>query len=445
MTSTAGIRSLPAREAACHRNLIGIVSSSNPEVDRLAGELCRRQALYLFVRRYLNKGRPWEKLLSRLPGIKRRYGKTIGRRALAPGLTGDKVREAGTIADFLSAIALRTNFGTYSRRAYGLLIRKRNSAIARKGAESLVDVDIVVANYGVAAPVFERLKPNNIHAILNYPSAHHRYCHRLLAEEREREPEFASTITDTPAWDPILDRECELADTVLVGSSFARKTFVEEGLGSKDIRIIPYGAETAQFYPDDTPKSDRTLRALFVGRLNQGKGISYLLRAFRAFRGPGTELMIAGRFAGNAAVLNSYRHLFTFLGNLPHAQLADVYRTADVFVFPTLLEGMPLAVLEAMASGLPVITTDHGPGDLVRNGIDGFVIPIRNTEAIIDKLEFLRAHPEARIEMGRSARKRALQFTWEAYCKKAADVVLNFRGASSPSPFGAEPLTIARP
>jgi glycosyltransferase involved in cell wall biosynthesis len=86
---------------------------------------------------------------------------------------------------------------------------------------------------------------------------------------------------------------------------------------------------------------------------------------------------------------------------------------------------MPLVVVEAMASGLPVITTDHGPGDIVRDGIDGYIVPIRDPEAIAGKLEYLRANPEFRLQMGRNARERALEFTWARYCQTAADAVLN--------------------
>jgi glycosyltransferase involved in cell wall biosynthesis len=108
---------------------------------------------------------------------------------------------------------------------------------------------------------------------------------------------------------------------------------------------------------------------------------------------------------------------------VPQADLPKIYRSADVFVFPSLLEGMPLVVLEAMASGLPVITTPNGPGDLVRDGVDGFVVPIRDVDAIVEKLEYLRAHPEERLRMGQNARERAKMFTWEHYRTKVADFI----------------------
>jgi glycosyltransferase involved in cell wall biosynthesis len=406
--------------------MVGVVSSSNPEMDRLAGELCLRGVLDVFVRRYVNKNRNWEKLLLALPGVKRRVSSTLGRRPLVPGLSPDKVVDAGVLYDFLSALSLRSGVGRLRLKSYAEMLRARNSAIARKGAQLLTTAHTVVANYGVAAPTFERLRARGGRRILNYPNAHHRYSSKLLAEEAEREPGFAPTITkETSQRAPLYDHECDLADTILVGSSFVRHSFVQEGLGAKDIRVIPYGSDTSLFYPDDACNDPHLFRALFVGQFTQRKGLSYLLRAYNTFRGPGTELAMAGKFVSDSAVFNPYRDSVTFLGNLSQRQLADVYRRANVFVFPTLLEGMPLVVLEAMASGLPVITTSHGPGDIVRDGVDGFIVPIRDSEAIVERLEFLRANPEARVAMGRSARARALEFTWKAYCEKAADVVLS--------------------
>ncbi len=396
-------------------------------MDRLAGELCRRGVLEVFVRRYMYKHRTWEKVLLSLPGIRQRSSSTLGRRGVVPGLSCNRVVEAGVVFDFLSALSLRSGAGPVRLKLYAEMLRGRNSAIARKAVNLLATAHTVVGNYGVSASTFERVKARGGCTILNYPNAHHRFSSRLLIEEAQREPEFAGTISrETSDRAPVYDRECELADLILVGSSFVRHSFVEEGLGAKQIAVIPYGGDTALFYPDSSRREPRLFRALFAGQLTQRKGLSYLLGAYMKCRGPGTELLMAGKVVGDAKVLQSYGKDVKVLGNVSHKELSNIYRMADVFVFPTLLEGMPLVVLEAMASGLPVITTSHGPGDIVRDGKDGFIVPIRDSEAIAQRLEYLRANPEARIEMGRSARARALEFTWEAYCNKAANVVLGF-------------------
>ncbi len=91
-----------------------------------------------------------------------------------------------------------------------------------------------------------------------------------------------------------------------------------------------------------------------------------------------------------------------------------VYRGADVLVLPSLLEGSALVVLEAMASGLPVIVTENTGADAVRDGVEGFVVPVRSPEAIAARLEEL-ASPEVRRRMGDAGRARSLAFTWEAF------------------------------
>jgi glycosyltransferase involved in cell wall biosynthesis len=156
-----------------------------------------------------------------------------------------------------------------------------------------------------------------------------------------------------------------------------------------------------------------------------------LLKAFQEFRGPGCTLTVAGSRLGDPGIFGPYEDLFTYLGHLNRPALAEAFRQSDVFVFPTLIEGMPLTVLEAMACGLPVITTSHGPGDLVRDGVDGFIIPIRDHRAIAEKLVYLRENPDRRLEMGRNARIRALDYTWDQYGSRVLDTLSRLSNPAS--------------
>jgi glycosyltransferase involved in cell wall biosynthesis len=401
---------------------VTVINYTAPEINHLAAGLAEADLLSAYVRPYANQRRTWERALSAIPGMGAWYRGTFGRRRMPEGLLPQHIRETAVAADLLGAAIrhLPTPWGKDAAEWLHWFIQKQ---IARRGARLAMDVKMVVASYVVAEPAFRRTEGMRV---LNYPIAHHRYIQRFVAEEAQREPEFAGTLPDwsaAPPWlEPQLDAECALAGAILVGSSFARDSFVAEGVSGEKLAVVPYGADVSAFVPAQwgaQQTSEQAFRLLFVGQIGQRKGISYLLRAYRSFRGPGTKLTLVGNIHGGAAGLAPYRDLFDHVPHLPRPALAERYRQADVFVFPTLIEGMPLVVLEAMASGLPVITTPNGPGDIVRDGIDGFVVPIRDPSAIIEKLEYLRANPDRRREMGHNARQRALEYNWRAYQERA--------------------------
>jgi glycosyltransferase involved in cell wall biosynthesis len=401
-----------------------VINYTSPELNHLAAAMADHGLLQKYIRPYANQHRTWERAVAHLPGFGRFYTKTFGRRAMPPGLANGDIREAAVWQDILRAAAL--HFG--GARAQVLAeqlhwsIQQRLAAVAGSHAQN---ARVVVGSYQVSHKAFARASGVKV---LNYPIAHHRYIQRFVAEERELEPSFAATLPDwsqAPTWqEPELDTECELADRILVGSQFAANTFIEEGFPAEKMIVIPYGVDVKRFSLEQ-PEPKKIFRALFVGSIVQRKGISYLLRAYRRFKGPNTELVLVGSYPDDMRPFIPFRDDFKHIPHVPQADLPEIYGNADVFVFPSLLEGMGLVVLEAMASGLPVITTPNGPGDLVRDGVDGFVVPIRDLDAIVEKLEYLHAHPEERLRMGQNARERAKMFTWEHYRAK----VTNFIGS----------------
>jgi glycosyltransferase involved in cell wall biosynthesis len=101
-----------------------------------------------------------------------------------------------------------------------------------------------------------------------------------------------------------------------------------------------------------------------------------------------------------------------------------VYADADVYVLPSIVEGFPMTALEAMASGLPVIVSEHTFGsDVITDGVDGYIVPIRDSEAIADRLRYLHDHPSERQRIGAAARRRAEHFSWERYGEQVVDLV----------------------
>lgn len=412
-----------------------VINYSAPELNHLAAAVSEEDALLRYVRPYANQNRLWERTISNIPWFGDFYERTFGRRILPTGLCRQHIWEVAVGADLLNA-GTRYFMGQRGKQLSERLHWHIQKCVADAGVKYAAHAGLIVSSYHVAQPAFEHADCN---CVLNYPIAHHRYIQEFVAEEAEREPDFAATLPDWGASKipemEHLDAEIELAEFVLVGSSFARASFVAQGISAEKMIVVPYGADVRRFSPPpengarlSSGRHAGGLQVLYVGQISQRKGISYLLKAYQKFHRPDTRLRLIGSYYGNPEALVPYSELFEYIPHAPQSELADYYRQADVFVFPTLIEGLGLVVLEAMASGLPVITTPNGPGDIVRDGIDGFVIPVRNVDAIVEKLEYLRNHPEERLHMGRNARKRALEYSWSAYRQNITETLHQLLG-----------------
>lgn len=403
-----------------------VANVSSPELNHLCVELDAREALKGYVRRYCNKDRAWERGLAATPLIGKLYERTLGRRRVPRGLDPHRIVEQAVASDFLFALAGRSKFiGSLVDRDQ--IMRRIEAEIGLKAERMLGESDIFVGAYYAALPSIRRARALGVRSFLNYPIAHHRYQREFYAEEAAWCPEFAGMLPNldmSPDMEAFLDEEIASADTILVGSTFVKNSFVHAGIDGARIRTIPYGVDPGRFAPREAPRTPGDFRVIFAGSVGQRKGIGYLLKGYQQFRKPDSSLTIVGSIGGDTAALRPYEHLARFIPNVPQLELAELYRSSDVFLFPTLMEGLPLVVIEAMGSGLPVIVTDRGPGDLVRDGIEGFVVPIRDPEAIAACLERLYRDPDLRAQMGQAARARAETFSWPRYARGAADTVL---------------------
>ena len=403
---------------------VSIVNFNAPELHQLGVHLAETGQLESCIRPYLNKGRWWEKALERSPLIGKYYRSTLGRRALNSEAFNRLAVERGVMADWLAAAVSRANWISPARRSAltDSLYESMRRSISSASVANLGLPTSVVAYSGFAAPAFTWAELNRARRLLNYPIAHHRYHLALRNEEAELVPAFACTWPElvgfTPQYMAELDAEIQAADSVVVGSAFCARTFAECGVDAAKVHVIPYGVDLSIFTPSPVDDRQAEFGVIYAGQFSQRKGLSYLLEGYRLFAGPGTALSLVGNPMGSMTPLVPFSSLFRHVSHLTRPALAAEYCRHDVFVFPTLLEGMGLVVAEAMACGLPVITTANGPDELVRDGIDGFIVPQRDPAAIAEKLELLRADPELRRKMGASAALRAREFTWTVYCQR---------------------------
>jgi starch synthase len=241
---------------------------------------------------------------------------------------------------------------------------------------------------------------------------------KISAEEAELQPAWKGTLkalTDTDAKCALKDQELELADTVVVPSNFVKST-LDLYPGEKKIVVNPFGVPANISAPRGRTDPAQPLRVLYVGSLSQRKGISYLFEAIEK-AGKAVTLTIIGGKVGQSELLDKYCQKHRWIPSLPHHEILAEMRDHDVFVFPSLFEGLALVQGEAISQGLPVITTPNSGGtDILRDGIDGFIVPIRDPEAITSRLLELYQDRALLQQMSDSARERAAQLDWKA-CK----------------------------
>ena len=190
-------------------------------------------------------------------------------------------------------------------------------------------------------------------------------------------------------------------------------------------RFIRNGVSDFYFYPQrfEKPDAAKAVRLLFVGYWDPWrKGRQYLVEAFNQLVSDNApvELTLAGTKLGADVILPEFseaaRHKITVVPQTDEAGLNALYQSHDVFVLPSLFEGMPLVMLEAMASGMPCVTTDNnGMHDVIETGKNGILIPRRNTQALVTALSMLVADASLRKQMGQNAQALMREaYTWEA-------------------------------
>ncbi len=201
----------------------------------------------------------------------------------------------------------------------------------------------------------------------------------------------------------------------LIAVSNATAARLHALLPQAEITMIPNGVETTAFTPPDRPQ-DGLVRLLFVGAMGKLKGERDLLEAVQRVvaRVPKLRLLLLGHGAEAIAALCQQDNLALLLehcGPVPHHERHAFFRRADFFVLPSYGEGMPIAVLEALAAGLPIIATRVGGiPELIENEVEGFLLAPGDVATLAARIECLTTDPRLREQMGERGREKARQF-----------------------------------
>jgi starch synthase len=266
---------------------------------------------------------------------------------------------------------------------------------------------IVHAFFGCAWHSFEAAKKQGRITVLDMPGNPRTYAYVSGEYGRLGGNETAPSVRDRA--------EIQLADYVFAPSDFVIKDLVACGFPVERVFTIPWAVDTDLFTPGPETSND-AFKILFVGNISLRKGFHFLLEAIKQLQLPGTEVTIIGHPLDKVSeqTLHRYDGLFSWIPRVPYAELPRWYQASDVFVFPSLAEGSAMVTYEAMACGVPVIATEN-TGSIVRDGRDGFIIPVCDVDAIKEKLEFLYSNRLAARQLGREARRTVEDYTWERY------------------------------
>lgn len=289
----------------------------------------------------------------------------------------------------------------------------------------LSSVKAVYAYEDSALQCFRVARSRGVRCVYDLPIGHWRAARQIFSEERELLPAWSSTLTGLADSDAKLarkDEELALADAVVVPSRFVADTLANLP-GLPPIHVVPFGAPQPISELPPSPTSG-PLRLLYVGSLGQRKGLAYALDAVASL-GSQVCLTLIGRPTSlDCGPLNAALQEHHWIPSLPHAQILAQMQQHDVLLLPSLFEGFALVIHEALSQGLPVIATANtGATESVRDGVEGFIVPIRDSDAIADRLQSIIEDRERLQAMRRACLQRAEERTWLCYEQALASVL----------------------
>lgn len=210
-------------------------------------------------------------------------------------------------------------------------------------------------------------------------------------------------------------------DLFLSPSSYSTECLLSWGIPRDKIAEVPFGVDGDLFAPASIDRGD-ILRFAFSGGISRRKGIDSLLRVWKQLNLPAAELHLYGRVRDDVRKdLEGTQNVICH----GHIDLTDELPRNHVFIFPSILEGSAKSIYEALACGLPTITTPES-GSIVRDGIDGFLIPKSDDASLAEAITRLYKDPELRFAMSKSARARALEFPWSRYAASVIEAYKSF-------------------
>lgn len=282
----------------------------------------------------------------------------------------------------------------------------------------LLDADIFHVRSGAGqGGAIETARRNGMKVIADHSIAHPGYMQQVLSEEYARAGIPYQLTCDKGLWRVVLD-DCDQADRLLVNSDFVKRTFVERGYPAERIDVGYLGVRPTYFHLKQSYACPEHVKILFTGNFDLRKGARVLLDALRQVRRGGLDVrlrLIGNMTNGQVCMKDSDAEFLTHTPFMPPESVLPALAEADMFVFPTLIEGCSRSAMEAAAAGLPVITTESCGLPLV-DGKSVLLVPLNDSDALAQAISRLAMDRSLRESLGRNAADAiSRNFTWPQY------------------------------
>lgn len=351
----------------------------------------------------------------RLSRLAAHFSKGLGRRLAGrnnPELDSTRVFFSPLLAARLAAGRLRrrriTEYFEWNSAVTAAWIRRRgfSKATALMGFIRNIDPDLCQAarDAGLLVVGDQMIAP----AAIELQEA-------LIQAERFPGWEQAPMTAELREIDAYERRTWARLDHVTCPSDYVRDGLLAQGVSPQKVTTVPYAVDETTFtMPDRTERRDGPLLVGFVGAVNLRKGVPYFLQVAQRFDPRQVRFVMIGPAAIKTQVLEAHRGHVELLGQVPRSHIHEWFQKFDLFFFPTTCEGSAYALMEAMACGLPVVSSPNS-GTVARHGVEGFIAAYDALDEFAAHIERLRSDRELRLEMGRAARRRYEQFGLNAY------------------------------
>jgi glycosyltransferase involved in cell wall biosynthesis len=298
----------------------------------------------------------------------------------------------------ISLYGILTKKDTDNLRTYLFekLLMKKISEEEIKSAKTIISMDFLPKFYKHAKSINPKIKivqdvPIALRTILNeLPHPEH-----LLGEKKK-------------TLQPYIKQSFQYIDQFIAPSEFVKKSLVKEKIKSNKIVTIPFGVDSKKFKPQNKPKK---FTIAFAGNITSRKGIRYFMEAWNELS-IDAEVNLYGKIYPDAE-----KYVKEGVNKKGFVELQKELPKNSIYVFPTYLEGSSKSVYEALACGLPVITTFNS-GSIITDGKEGYIIPVQDSKGIKEKILKLYDDKKLLERMSKNARKTAEKYTWDLYAKR---------------------------